>query len=512
MSSVHARRGCVAGLVFLAALAGAGCGGSSHPRIPGAPSGLVAVAGNGQVTLSWTASEQGSSARFRIYYGTGAGVTPETGTRIDDVATTSTPVTGLTNDTTYYFVVTAFNSSGESAASNEAPAMPVPPGDFAQADLAGTWRFQAVAAGTSPGWMRGTVTVAADGTTTIDPYLDSAGNTTAPSGLFAKLLVDPAGQVRDADNIGDAAFTGALGATHRNKIVGTSSSAGTQHLAVFLKHDPAVTFTQAGDVNGFGSTSGGARRFAYGQLATASSPREWEYAEGQLGANSPPGGVQYRYSTTPYPFLSASGTVTVPSDKATVLSITADGVVSEAVNGTPTTAPRLVMGTDAGFMSDDKATIVATATDPTGGGSGASDRYVLRIYQLINIEPVDGSGNDQAGGQPLTFAPSDLGGAAFRFRDLAVSDAGAQVASGTLAVDGTTGALTFGDYADGASGTAPDGFTVAIDSPAVPAGKVGGLLTCGDDASIHGKLGDFKDLLVLTRTVGGTSRLTVAVR
>jgi fibronectin type III domain protein len=506
------------GLVVLVALA-LGCGGTSRAPTPSAPSGLVATAGNGQVALSWSAA--GTGARFRVYYRPQPGVTKANGTRVDDIATSSTLVTGLTNDTSYAFVVTAFNSSGESAESNEVVAMPVPPGDFTQASLAGTWRFQAIAAGASPGWMRGTATVAADGSVTVTPFLDSTGGTTAPAGLFPKLLVDPAGQVRDADNIADAAFTGVVGATNRNKIVGTSSRGGTQLLVIMLKHDPAVSFDPAapGDLAGFGGTLGGARRFAYSQIATGSAPQEWEFAQGQIGANNPAGGVQYRFSVANvaqnYPFLSASNAVTRPGDKASILSFaTADGEVTEALNTLTATSapqappPRLVMGTGAGIMSDDKATIVATATD----GAGASPRYVLRIYQLINIGPLNAGGQDTAGGQPLTFALTDLAGE-YRFRELAVSDAGAPLAaSGALTVDATSGAVAYASYADTSGGAAPSGFALKLDEVAQPPAKQNGILTSGDDASLHGKLGDFKDLLVLTRTTGGASRLTIAVK
>jgi hypothetical protein len=147
MRTVQAR--CVALLVLAFTLGAAGCGGADRPPVPGAPTALSAVGANGQVTLSWTAADTG--ARFRVYYRAGLGVTKENGTRVEDIATTSTLVTGLANDTRYSFVVTAFNSSGESAESNGASATPVPPGDFTQASLAETWRFQALAGGANPG-------------------------------------------------------------------------------------------------------------------------------------------------------------------------------------------------------------------------------------------------------------------------------------------------------------------------------------------------------------------------
>jgi hypothetical protein len=505
----------------LATLALAACGGSTRAPTPSAPSGLTATAGNGQVTLSWTAATNASG--YNVYYAKTAGVTKGNGTKVPNITSTSTVVTGLTNDTTYFFVVTAFSSGGESAESNEASAQPVPPGDFTQASMTGTWRFNAIAAGTSPAWMRGTLTVDDAGAVAFSRFGDSSGATAAPAGLFPRLLVDPSGQIRDAANLTDAVFTGVMGSTNRNKVVGTSSSNGTQLIAVFLKHDPAVTFVPGaqgvpGDINGFGGSAGGARRFVYSQIATGSSPEEWEVAQGQIGANNPGGGVSYTFSDPAQSytlFLDASNaTPTPPGDKASVLSLTSDGTVTEALNtGTGQSAaetppPKFVVGPGSGVMSDDKSTVVATTTDENGG----SPRYVLRIYQLINIGPINTStGLDTLGGQDLTFAIADLNGT-YSFRELAVG-ASTLSASGTMTIDGTSGAAAFTSYADsGGSTTPPSGFSLAMDQRNQPPGKQNGILTSAD-ASISGKLGDFKDMLVLTRTdSSGASRLTIALK
>ena len=92
------------------------------PPPPGAPSGLQATAGNAQVILSWTAST--GAASYHVKRGTTTG-----GPYTQVAAPTSANFTdtGLTNASTYYYVVSALNASGESANSSEANATPSAP-------------------------------------------------------------------------------------------------------------------------------------------------------------------------------------------------------------------------------------------------------------------------------------------------------------------------------------------------------------------------------------------------
>ncbi|HJV35201.1 fibronectin type III domain-containing protein [Geomonas sp.] len=88
---------------------------------PVQPTGLTATAGDSQVTVSWNSVTGASS--YNIYYGTAAGVTTAA-TKVSSSAT-SQLVTGLTDGTTYYFVVTALSANGESITSSEVSATPV---------------------------------------------------------------------------------------------------------------------------------------------------------------------------------------------------------------------------------------------------------------------------------------------------------------------------------------------------------------------------------------------------
>jgi PKD repeat protein len=96
---------------------------------PGAPTGLTANAGNAQVSLSWTApADNGgvSITSYRVYRSMSAGTETllTTGGCSGLGAVLSCSDTGLTNGQTYYYKVSAVNSLGEGAKSNEASAKP----------------------------------------------------------------------------------------------------------------------------------------------------------------------------------------------------------------------------------------------------------------------------------------------------------------------------------------------------------------------------------------------------
>lgn len=88
-----------------------------------APRSLVAKAGDTEITLSWL--DVPNAVSYNLYFHTSPGVTPETGTRIEGVTSPFTH-TGLTNDTPYYYVLTAVYDDGlESPPSEEVTATPV---------------------------------------------------------------------------------------------------------------------------------------------------------------------------------------------------------------------------------------------------------------------------------------------------------------------------------------------------------------------------------------------------
>jgi hypothetical protein len=93
----------------------------------GGGGGAVAVTPTGSATLAWTPPTTNDNttpltdlAGFKVHYGTSPGLHTRT-IDVPNAAATTYTVTGLPLGATYYFVVTAYNTSGvESVPSNEA--------------------------------------------------------------------------------------------------------------------------------------------------------------------------------------------------------------------------------------------------------------------------------------------------------------------------------------------------------------------------------------------------------
>ncbi|PYU77673.1 MAG: hypothetical protein DMG51_20170, partial [Acidobacteria bacterium] len=87
---------------------------------PAVPTGLQATAGNAQVNLTWNASAGATSYHVKRSTTAGSGYT-----QIGAPTTANFADSGLANGTTYYYVVAAVNTAGESGNSNQASATPI---------------------------------------------------------------------------------------------------------------------------------------------------------------------------------------------------------------------------------------------------------------------------------------------------------------------------------------------------------------------------------------------------
>ena len=88
---------------------------------PATPAGLKALSGNSQATISW--NPVSSAVSYNLYWSMSSGVTTVNGTKLANITSPYTH-SGLTNGSTYYYIVTAVNSYGESPASGQVSATP----------------------------------------------------------------------------------------------------------------------------------------------------------------------------------------------------------------------------------------------------------------------------------------------------------------------------------------------------------------------------------------------------
>jgi mono/diheme cytochrome c family protein len=114
--------------IYLISLSG--CGGGSNggvdattvptvqttTKAPDTPAGVSAVGGTNKVAISWNAVSGATS--YNLYWSTVAGGSTITGVRISN-AGSSYIHRGLLPAATYYYIVTAQNSAGESSASGQ---------------------------------------------------------------------------------------------------------------------------------------------------------------------------------------------------------------------------------------------------------------------------------------------------------------------------------------------------------------------------------------------------------
>ncbi|MGB5196638.1 MAG: fibronectin type III domain-containing protein [Candidatus Deferrimicrobium sp.] len=408
---------------------------------PAAPSLTSATAGNAQVTLVWGAVTTATS--YNVYHGTASGVTKVSGIKAAGV-TSPYAVTGLTNGTPYFFIVTAQGAGGESAASNERSATPTAPAAaFSQADLTGTWKINMLRTSsdnTENGWLRATGTANASGSITVSSFEDSTGDTTLPPAGSLQWTIDGSGVVSESGVNGNDNVHMTM-TSNKNFIAGTGGSF-NHELRVIQKVVSGTSYSNADLAS---------KSFVIHGLMVGAD-NTWSWQDGTTDASrmvnlandwSPNGdnGPQANAGT-----ISVDGTGTVTID----------------------TMPGFK-----GFLSADKKTIVGTSTET----DGPNTFYSLLLFQIS--------------GQ--TFAAADLVGTSSGHM-LGVGNA--NFWARYTATGAAGGGIAFSSYLDSSGGTtAPSAVTASITSA--------GTVTLSDPSfQFHGTMSFDKKFTVVTQTNG----------
>jgi fibronectin type 3 domain-containing protein len=492
---------------------------------PGAPGNVRASAGDNQATISWDAV--GGATSYNIYRGTSTGVTKATGTQITNVTSPSV-VTGLTNGTAYFFVVTAVNANGESAESFEVSATPAAtpppaapggvsatPGD-AQASV--SWSAVAGATSYNLYWATTTGVTKATGTKITGVTTPSAvtglangtkyyfvvtavgaGGESAESAEVFATPVAPGGGFSQADGAGtwDGIQFGIGSESGWTRVGATIDGSGSIMATYVLDSTGNTTLPAPGSftwiISGTGVvTEGGANGDPdfHGQMSSNKL-----LVIGKKGGGGTSAGVMVFRKRTGTTFTSAdlenktftyhqllsgsdntwehgAGTTNASS------AVTLTSIVTPSGDQTPG---------EAGTLAVNSAGIVTGTGDSTMYGLMTDDKKVIFVIQTRDIG-VYGFMVITITGQ--TYTQSDFAGT-YNFSGVRNTVPIPAWSYGVFSVD-TAGNGTYLSYTDSLGNPVPGNFFLSL--------SASGITTSPGDASHHGQLSYNKDLWVRTNT------------
>jgi fibronectin type 3 domain-containing protein len=413
---------------------------------PAAPGGVSAVPGNAQATVSWSAVAGATS--YNLYHATSTGVTKANGTKITGV-TSPRIVTGLSNGTKYYFVVTAVGAGGESAESAEVFATPVAPSAaFSQSDLAGTWDLVFFQNGNNPGWWRGTATINGSGEITVTSGLDSGGSTSVPAAGSITWTISSTGVVSEGGSGGNASFHGQM-SSNKQLVFGTQDwgTDNTASLRVIRKRT-GTAFSNADLAN---------KTITF-HVLRAGTDNTWSYGAGSTDGS---GLLTITSEVTP----SGPGS----TGSAGTVSVSSAGIVTLSSNATWY-----------GVMTDDKKVIFSL--ESSGGPS-----YTFVVITITGA----------------TYIQSDYAGT-LNFFSIRNTVPNPYWNYGVSSVD-AVGNGTYLSFTDSMGNPTPANFTRVL--------SASGVITDPADATYHGQLSYNMDMAVRTNTsASGRYGLTIGFK
>ncbi len=278
---------------------------------------LTGTVGNTAAVLSWTASS--GAVSYNVKRSTSSGGPFTTIASVSSPSTTYTD-SGLTNGTTYYYVVTAVDAAGESAASNAVSVTPkvIPPAAPTGVTASGgstsitiTWTASPSATsydvyrGTAPG-AEGTSPI---GTTTTTSYTDSSGLQANTAYYYTVAAVNSAGTGTPSAEV-SAALVSAPGAA-------TNLTAEATNNRVYLLWTVAINATsyevQRSTNGGAFATVGTTSNFWYSDT-TATNGTTYQYQVIAVNGAGPTAASNQASATPAAPSNPNSVSVTVSQE------------------------------------------------------------------------------------------------------------------------------------------------------------------------------------------------------
>ena len=496
------------------------------PGIPEQVTGLQAIAGTKSVTLSWTGNHKAES--YNVYYISelsGSAVTKYNGVKFHTDDKSKCVISGLDNNITYYFIVTAVNRDGEGEASSQASAKPGPISNYdlaytkysqpdgQQVQVQSSWYFHTLVTGPDAKWERGTMTVTVDdnnvATAEISDFQDSIhynpedpSATTNPPPAFGVSL-SSTGVLSQSGGNAWPDFHGIMSSRKSMMVATWSPTLQSRAITIFQRKDPVDNDYSTEDIMGTGSgqnpndpylQGNGPTRFTSHQLYSGANT-QWEYCNAKVGQHGYLWTELYKdviywdYSTPEWKGLSYD-----LYWKVTSFGIDSDGlvseywnfanVVSEAVPSFGYLVPKVpheVVFT--GRMTADKTVVVGVGTRTDY--NGLNPQYFLRIMELSFI-PTD---------QTLPSPDINNLAGAYKFHRLSSTTPGSASpnvpswAYGTISISGS-GVTTFPEYKDNfGSSQLSDTFTLSYYKDPNPDAKVyrdyANFTTPAQDGSSH---------------------------
>jgi beta-lactamase superfamily II metal-dependent hydrolase/fibronectin type 3 domain-containing protein len=486
---------------------------TTAPVAPAAPAGVTATAGNGHVQLNWNSVSGATSYNVKRSTTAGSGYAT-----INSPATNSFDDTGVSNGTTYYYVITAVGAGGESVNSSEVSATPnnvpsAPTGVIAAASNAQVGlSWNAVAGAASYTVKRGTVS----GTypTTFSGLLTTSySDSTAVNNTTYFYVVSATNAAGEGPNSSEVSATPTAPVSHLviSQVYGGGGNAGATY-----KNDFIEIFNPTGatiDLTGWSVQYSGATATTWsGNTPLSGSLAPGHYYLIQEGAGA--GG------TVNLPTPDATGSINMSGTSAKVALVSASSTLPSGCPSGPTLVDLVGYGTGAQmcFEGTAAAPLLSNTTAALRASNGCVDTdQNANDFTAGTVNPRNTATAPHSCGQLVGSGlanPSSVGANGTTLLTVAVTPASSPASTGiTVTGDltpiGGSGTQTF--YDDGSHGDLTPGDLTYSFTATIPLGTSAGAKTINaalDDAQLRSSVANIALTILAPTNPSGSGTAT----